>query len=339
MDAHAESSVPARTVAELIEQSKRNPLRWLIPDTLLEDGTHLLHGSEETFKTMLTIQLHEALTLGGHFLGRPVEGGLVTGIAELEMKPRIFGHRLLKFFGDSAPSIKVLSQEQRRKVLAGRTPIERIGTIADWAEEEGLQFLSIDSAAKLSPPGWDISRQDLASEIFNQIQRLPTSWILAHDRKLLPGIGGKVQVGNQETAGSGRYAQDPDVIHQMVRPDARAPKTVFHWGKSREGEKPEPMELYFDRVAYRLFPVHPFLHLLSEAPVLEAEIVAEAERRYGWKERNAREYIATLLKLQYEDGKPIVTEQMQGHSKALLLTYRDCPPGFSATLHQNQGAV
>ncbi len=57
-------------VSELIAQSRRNPLRWLVPDVVQEDGNHILHGAEESFKTMLTLQLHECLEVGGLFLTR-----------------------------------------------------------------------------------------------------------------------------------------------------------------------------------------------------------------------------------------------------------------------------
>ncbi len=59
------TSVEPSTVSELIEQAKHNPLKWIVPDVVLEDGVHVLHGAEESFKTILTLQLHEALTLGG----------------------------------------------------------------------------------------------------------------------------------------------------------------------------------------------------------------------------------------------------------------------------------
>ena len=85
---------------------------------------------------------------------------------------------------------------------------------------------------------------------------LTTAWIIAHNRKPQPGIADKA--GNAEIVGSGRFAQDPDVIHQMVRPDKRAPLAVFHWGKMRDGEKCDPIPLYFDRADYRLYPLHPY---------------------------------------------------------------------------------
>ena len=198
--------------------------------------------------------------------------------------------------------------------------------IADWAEREGLQFVSIDSAVKLFPPGYDLSKPDVASEVFSQLQRLLTVWIIAHDRKQLPGIASRG--GNAEIVGSGRFAQDPDVIHEMIRPDGRAPVALFSWGKMREGEKFNSIPLFFDRVDYRLYPLHPYLHLLADRPVLGSELIEQAERRYGWKERRARDYltdepygnrtdpcVAGLRQLVDANGKPCVVETTQGHNK------------------------
>ena len=304
---------PGRTVADLVEQAKRNPLKWLVLDILLEDGTHVLHGHEETFKTMLTLQLHEVLSKGGRFMLRDVPGGLTTGIAELEMKNRQFGQRLARFFPTGAPDIRVLPDSERRRVLAAATAKDRIRVIADWAVSEGLQFVSIDSAVKLFPPGCDLNKADLASDVFSQLQRLPAVWVIAHDRKVLPGYEGKN--GNAEIVGSGRFAQDPDVIHQMVREDKRAPTAVFHWGKMRDGEKHDPMPLFFDKLDYRLYPLHPFLHLLEQRAMLGRELVTEAERRYGWKERRARDHLKSLITLLDASGKPCVGENIEGHSK------------------------
>jgi hypothetical protein len=309
----AATVVEPGSVSELIEQSRQHPMRWLVPDVVLEDGVHILHGREESFKTMFTLQLHEALAAGGQFLMRSSVGGLITGIAELEMKNRLFGHRLRKFFHTGAPNIRVLPDALRRTVLSGRTAKERIEVIANWANAEGLQFVSIDSAVKLFPPGHDLSRADLASEVFNQLQRLPTAWIIAHDRKALSGM--IAAGGNAEIVGSGRFAQDPDVIHEMARPDQRAPVASFSWGKMREGEKPDSIPLYFDRVNYRLYPLHPHLHLLLQRPMLESELIAEAERRYAWRERRAREHFTTLDRLVDVNGQPCVLAEMDGHSK------------------------
>jgi hypothetical protein len=310
------------SVADLIAQAKQHPLKWIVPDVVLEDAVHVIHGGEESFKTMLTLQLHEKLTTGGEFLLREVNGDLRTGIAQLEMKVRQFGNRLAKFFPNGAPDIEVLPESLRQRALAGRTPRDRIRVIADWAETEGLDFLSIDSAVKLFPTGCDLSKPDVASEVFNQLQRLPTSWIIAHDRKTLPGFG--AQPGNAEIVGSGRFAQDPDVIHQMIRQDRRAPRAEFHWGKMRDGEKFDPIPLFFDRVDYRLYPLHPYLHLLRLNPKLGTDLITEAEKRYGWKERRARDYLTSLNHVFDASGKPCVSETMQGHNKHYALTGTPC---------------
>jgi AAA domain len=310
------------TVAEYIAWGEKNPVRWYVPDIVLEDGVHVLHGLEECYKTMLMLQLHEALTCGGQFLFRNVEGGIKTGIAELEMKGRPFARRLKNFWPCNAPEIAVLPEIQRAEVLSGKHPVDRLKVIVDWCEEEGLEFVSIDSLAKLFPPGHDISRQDLASEVFSQIQKLPTALILAHDRKPPHEAKAITGPGNAEIAGSGRMSQDPDAVFQMLRSDKRVPMAEFSWGKVREGEKSDPLSLFFDKVNFRLYPINPFLHLLPSA---QTELIAEAERRYGWKRRTADEHIAKLKELRLADGSSAIREEQVGHTKRLVLLGRPCP--------------
>jgi hypothetical protein len=290
----AASAKEPATVQEVIEWSKTHPLRWFMPNLILEEGVHILHGHEESFKTMLMLQLHEALTVGGQFLAWNAEGGLRTGIAELEMKMQMSGSRLGNFWKSSdVPEIYMLPESSRRKVLAGKTAGDRINVIVEWATANELEFVSIDSLAKLFPAGHDPSRQDFASDVFSNIQLLRTVLILAHDRKSHDSKGA-ASTGNAEIVGSGRMAQEPDVVHQVIRPDKRAPMIELTCGKMREGVKPEPLKAFFDREDFRLHPYHPFLHLL---PASEPELIEEAHKRYGWKERHARDHIKTLAQL------------------------------------------
>src|SRR5262249_40245025 len=102
--------------------------------------------------------------------------------------------------------------------------------------------------------------------------------------------------------------------------DGRAPLVQFHWGKMRDGEKFDPVPLFFDRVAYRLFPLHPYLHLLAQRPWLGTSLISEAGSRYGWKERRARDDLESLAKLEDDNGNSCVSETMMGHSKLFKLT-------------------
>lgn len=317
LKASSELPVWPSTVAELIKWGKEHPISWYVPDTIVEGGVHVLHGSEASFKTMFTLQLHEALALGGEFLLRKVDGGLKTGIAQLEMSPKLFSNRVANFWPEDAPHIEVLPGNLRLQVLKQKTPEGRISVIAEWARSKELQFVSVDSLAKLFPPGCDVNRQDLASEIFSQAQNnLPTLFLLAHDRKLGHEAKGVQPIGNAEIVGSGRMAQDPDMVFQMVRQDKRLCNVDFSWGKVREGAAPEPLPLYFDMVDFRLYPINPLLHLL---PRLQTELIAETKSRYGRQERTAKEYLAELKDLQLADGSPAVHEEPAGHTKMITL--------------------
>lgn len=317
-----------QTFSDLIALGRANPIRWMVPDIVMEGGTHILHGRESSFKTMLTLQLLEALTIGGKFLLDDIAGGLRTGIAQLEQKPRLFAVRLDNFFPnhETVPPIFALPEHDRFKLLNSNRPKDKITIIVEWAERNKLDFIAIDSAVKLFPPGYDLSRTDLASEVFSQLQRLPTAWILAHDRKSRPDEEQQKQTGaNAEIVGSGRFAQDPDIICSMVRSDRRVPMAVFDSGKSREGEPFDPIEIWFDKIDFRLYPIHPLIHLLREGPRLESELITEAERRYGKKDRTTRLYIAGLLKLQDASGNPAFVSEMTGHNKSILMTGEPVP--------------
>ena len=104
------------TVREVIEWSNAHPLRWLVENFILEQAVHVLHGLEEAFKTMFMLQLHEALAKGGQFLLWETEGGLRTGIAELEMKKQMCGSRFGNFWLMAGSSC----QKARRKCSVAR---------------------------------------------------------------------------------------------------------------------------------------------------------------------------------------------------------------------------
>ena len=57
----------------------------------------------------------------------------------------------------------------------------------------------------------------------------------------------------------------------------------------------------------------------------EAELITEAEARYGWKERRAREYLASFLKLKDAAGLDAVNEKQNGHAKVISLVREPAP--------------
>ena len=312
------------TVAGLIEQAKADRLVWMIAQTILEEGKHLLHGRSEVFKTMLALQICEVLANGGEFLLRYIKGGYRVGFVELEGSVKLFAHRLMKFFRGKPPDIAVMDERRRRVILRKKTVKERVQIIGEWAQAKDLDFVTIDSLAKMFPPNSNQNATEDASEVFDELQsRLRTTLVIAHDRKVSSMFAfkaGSAPTGPDEIAGSHRFQADPDIILQMYRPDKRAPAAEFIWDKSREGEKPGPITLYFDKADFRLYPLHPYLHLLSfEKTKTGLELVAEAERRYGWEDRRAREYLATLARVLDAEKEPCVGEGRNGHEKTYSL--------------------
>lgn len=324
INAATRSRLEGVPLTERAARAEKNPLSWLVSSTVLEGAIHVLHGDEESFKTTLTLQMMEALNLGGRFLLWDVPGGKRVGIAELEMTERVFNDKASKFLrackGGRVPEILTLHEKKRREILRGKTAYERIKILADWAEYNKLDFLAVDSAAKLFPPGADPNSQSTASDVFSHLQSVGCAvWIIAHDRKYIAGQ--EKARGNQEIAGSGRFAQDPDLILEMYRRDKRSPEAMISWGKMRVDFKPDDLPVFFDAVGQRLVPIHPLLHLL---PATREELLKEAKHRFGWGERWTDTWIDSMA--------GVVTRETTGHKA----TFRPDPEKALTDLLQRQ---
>jgi hypothetical protein len=316
-------------ISERISLAVAHPLQWRIPGTLLDGGVHLLHGREECFKTTLTLQMLETLSLGGKFLGYELTAGLRVGLAELEMSEKIFNAKLAAFSGarkdGQIAEILTLNETVRLEILRAKTAQQRIEPLAKFSKLNRLDVLAIDSAAKLFPPTSDSSSQTAASDVFNHLQSAGAAvWLIAHDRKSIAGL--EKSRGNQEIAGSGRFAQDPDLVLECVRPDQRSPEAFFSWGKVRIGFKQDDIAIYFDAVEQRLFPFHPFLHLL---PATREELIHEAANRFQWKRSSTDGWIKLM--------EPMVIRTTRGHEAHFDLDPTKDPKELLETSNKYQG--
>ena len=99
-------SVPllsARTwsARDLIVLAKKQPPQPIIKGLINTGDILLLHGTEESFKSVFIVQCAEAIASGLPFLrGWPVCGTWRVGIIETEMHPAGMGERLTKMFPD-----------------------------------------------------------------------------------------------------------------------------------------------------------------------------------------------------------------------------------------------
>jgi hypothetical protein len=316
----------SRTLADLARLAEEQPLVWLVPSTIIQGGIHVLWGKEESFKTTLAMQLIEALSVGGRFLDWEVEGGLTVGLAELEMTEVIFKMRAHTFLkpAKQSPEIHVLTEDQRRQILDAPTATLRVAVIVQWVKALGLQVLVIDSAAKLFPPTANIGSQPVVSDLFSQLQKVGcTVIVIAHPRKRDRTQAVEMHGDNDDIAGSGRFAQDPDIVLEIWRPDGRAPMVKLSWGKNRMDFKPEDIEVFFDAVDFRLYPRHPFLHLL---PTSREQLIEQAVKRFGWKRATVDEHISTLKELRDSKGNPLVVETHDSRRAIFSLAPGVSPP-------------
>jgi hypothetical protein len=324
-----------RTLADLARLAEEQPLVWLVPSTIIQGGIHVLFGKEESFKTTLAMQLLEALSVGGRFLDWEVPGGLRVGLAELEMTEVIFKMRAQTFLKPTRrpPEIHVLTEDQRRKILDAQAASARVAVIVQWVKELGLHVLVIDSAAKLFPPTANIGSQPVVSDLFSQLQKIGcTIIVIAHPRKRDRAQPAESHGDNDDIAGSGRFAQDPDIVLEVWRPDRRAPRVVLSWGKNRMDFKPNDLELFFDAVDFRLHARHPFLHLL---PASREQLIEQAEKRFGWKRATVDEHISTLKELRDKEGNRLVVESRESRQAIFSLA-----PSVSASeIVENSGRL
>lgn len=308
MDTHGST---APTFADLAREAEENPLEWFMPSTILAGGAHVIYGKEESFKTTLVMQMLETLNLGGRFLNWNVPGGLQVGFVELEMSDLIWRQRVRDFYmpAQEKATIHVPTPTERRAILDAPTTEAKVQNVLNWASRSQLDVLAVDSATKLFPPDANTGAAPVVSDLFSQFQRSGCAVILiAHPRKAHPQFG--ESSGNDSIAGSGRFAQEPDIVLQVTREDKRAPKITLSWGKNRMAGKPDDIDLFFDRRDFRLYPHHPFLHLL---PASREELLELSESRYGWGRSRTDDYIASLKALQAPDGTSLVEESTQRH--------------------------
>lgn len=318
----------APTFADLAREAEENPLEWFMPSPILAGGAHLIYGKEESDKTTLTMQMLEAMNLGGRFLNWELSGGLRVGFVELEMSDLIWRQRVRDFYKPARQkaTIHVPTPAERRAVLDAPTTEAKVRVILEWASHFRLDVLAVDSATKLFPPDANTGSAPVVSDLFSQFQLSGSAVIIiAHPRKSNPQFAER---DNDGIAGSGRFAQEPDVVLQVTRPDKRAPKITLSWGKNRMANKPADVDLYFDRVDFRLYPLHPFLHLL---PTTREELLELSESRFGWGRSRTDSYIADLKALQSTDRTALVEEVAQGRRTVFRLrgvsdskTYWNC---------------
>jgi hypothetical protein len=298
-------SLSARTwsARDLIVLAQKQPPQPIIEGLINTGDILLLHGTEESFKSVFVVQCAEAIASGRPFLRSwPVCGSRRVGIIETEMHPAGMGERLTKMFpnGNAPEHIyfmgETLLKEWRREQMDGKFRL-----IDEWVRDEDIQVLMIDTANDFFRGLDSASEERVVGGFFDKLRDLHLQGriLVRHDRKRRE-IDDSSQ-SNEMIRGSSEWKEDPEAIIHLKRADKRTNAVDMEVGKLRYGVKPEPSQLWFDGGCFRLVPLPPVIAVLESGLKTREELISEC-KRFGLSERAADDQVS-LCRTYLREGK------------------------------------
>lgn len=303
-------SLSARTwsARELIVLAQKQPPQPIIKGLMNTGDILLLHGTEESFKSVFVVQCAEAIASGRAFLRTwPVCGSRRVGIIETEMHPAGMGERLTKMFPDGKAPEHIyfmgesLLKQWRRENLAGKFRI-----IEDWTCDEDIQVLMIDTANDFFRGLDSASEERVVGGFFDRLRDLHLQGriLVRHDRKRREIDDSSHS--NEMIRGSSEWKEDPEAIIHLKRVDKRTNEVDMEVGKLRYGVKPEPGKLWFDGGCFRLVPLPPVIAVLESGPITRQELISQC-KRFGLSQRAAD--------AQIDENRKFLREGQAGHAR------------------------
>lgn len=311
------ATVETRSAKELIQLSKNKPPVPVIDGLLAEGEILLIHGEEESFKSVFAVQLAESIASGRLLLRtwNVPEVGRV-GIVETEIHEQRLGDRLKRMFpGEDPPDGLVFLSDKATKALKrGKTLEEKLEFLRRWIREQDLDVLVLDTANDFFRGKDNPNDETDAGEFFDRLRDLGiTSLVVRHDHKPkgTPTLPDSPENPNNKIRGSAEWKEDPETILYLDRKDRRTHEVRFEVSKLRYGMKPDPMTLWFDKKSFRLVPLPPPIAVLEDGPKSRQELVEECKERFGIGHTRTDEMLEGL--------KPFLNERQDSHSKVFEL--------------------
>lgn len=299
---------------DLIRNAHEHPPEPIIKGLVNKGDILLLHGAEESFKSVLVLQMAESIATGTPFLRFwKVPNAWRVGVIETEIHEVMLGERLAKMFpkGNSPENLCFMRESALRgwRRLGLRQKFE---SIQQWIEAEKLEVLMIDTANDFFRGADNPSEERSVGTFFDELRNLKvgTRAIVRHDRKKQAEVDDQGN-SNERIRGSAEWKEDPEVILSLERVDRRTHEVAFEVGKLRYGQKPEPFKLWFDARTFRLTPLPPVIEILFEKDSLRKEIIFAAKERFGLGDRKVDEMIGS--------HKLFLTEEQQTHNKGFSI--------------------
>jgi hypothetical protein len=325
------------SAADLIRQVDQREPEAVVTDLLFAGDVVVIHGYEESFKSILTVQFAENIASGTPFLGRfPIPTPRVVGIINTEIHEGLLGKRLRPMFPKNAPpeNLRFLGEDGMKSLRRTRSMEAKLRFVQDWANQEGLEVIVIDVANDFFRGDDNPSDEKHVGSFFDGLRNIPLKAriLVRHDRKKKAedfDIGNS----NELIRGSAEWKEDPELIFYVKREDRRTNELYFEVGKFRYGLKPAPCTLWFDAATFRLTPLPPVIAILVDGPQLRESIVEGCRSRFGIS-RTADDLI--------KGNKQFLRERMVGHAKEFEIDWEraaDAPWGCFLPGGQPQGVA
>lgn len=302
------------TIGELIQRAREHPPEAIVEGLLFADDIFLIHGEEESYKSIFVFQLADNIASGTPVLGRfSVPQARRVGILETELHESQLGERLDRMFGKSEPAQDLYIFGDMESFRKAPNMDKRLNLVCEWVQEQSLEVLFLDIANDFFRGASDNPKDEGAVAVFFERLRAMgvTCGVVRHDHK--PRMEDfQTSNSNNRIRGSGEWKEDPEVVLWLERQDRRTNQVNLEVGKLRYGRKPEPMKPWFDVDSFRLTLLPPVVAVLaSEGRRTRRQLLEACQRRFGLASRKTDELVGELTAF-------LRTSQM-GHEKAFEL--------------------
>jgi hypothetical protein len=306
---------PRRTgIADLIWRAKVSPPKPVIAGLLHEKEIAGLHGPPEVFKTIFTLQLTDSLATGKPFLGVwQVPKPRTVYFFETEMSGEALGNRLAKMYANETPPERIyFANEAQLKQFHRATDLQqKFALFREWLGEAKADVVVLDTANPFFRGKESPNDETTAGAFFDLLTDLPAKvkLFVRHNHK--PRMDDSDGDAATKIRGSGQFADVPDLLLELRRPDKRTNEATLGVSKFRHGSKPDDLTLWLDAGTLRLISLPPVIHLLQSGPLSRRQLLAGLDARFGIKQRKADDLVS--------EQRPYVVERMGGHERVFEL--------------------
>jgi AAA domain len=302
-----------QSAEELIRHAKEHPPEPIIQGLLNVGETLVIHGTEESFKSVFVLQIAESVSTGGPLLRRwEVHSHYRVGVLDTEMHRAGLGERLGKMFAPGAPpdGLFFFGEDALARWRNLRFA-DKFAMLEEWISHSYIDVLIVDTANDFFRGHDNPSDERIVGEFFDRMRSLPLKAriLVRHDRKKKEHDFGAHS--NELIRGSARWKEDPEAILYLKRKDKRTHEVHSEVGKLRYGRKPESQALWFDARCFRLTPLPPVIAVLEAGGLSRQQVIAECEERFGINSRKADDLVG--------DEREFLTETHEGHRRILKI--------------------